>query len=337
MSAIVNCPDDLLVRARQPAGGLSLVEQQRLTTHLSGCGLCRMAASLGDSVGRSGAPDVGDVAMAERLIARLLSPATVGERRPPARARALSGARGFRSRRRRLVDGRLAVAAALLLLIGGAASAAWWRYAPLWRRPSPQLQEPQPASPAGPRKRHAAIHAVPAPEPEMEPEQPEQPEPEPEPEATPAPPATVTPPAAAAVRVRSGAAQLFRQANQERREGRFDRALASYRTLQRAQPRTQEATLSFLSMGELYLERDRPEAALAAYDSYLKTGDAALAEEALVGKASALERLGRGGAERAVWVTLLARHPQSDYRWRAQQRLDQLGATVRPHGMGGAR
>jgi outer membrane protein assembly factor BamD (BamD/ComL family) len=130
---------------------------------------------------------------------------------------------------------------------------------------------------------------------------------------------------------------MFRQANQERREGRFDRAIVSYRTLQRAQPGTQEATLSFLSMGELYLERDQPEAALAAYDGYLKTGDSALAEEALVGKASALQRLGRVAAERAVWATLLERHPQSDYRWRAQQRLDQLGAAARPHGTGGAR
>jgi hypothetical protein len=312
MSAIVNCPDDLLVRARQPGGGLSLVEQQRLQFHLSGCGLCRMATSLGDSLDRLRSPDVEDVAMAERLIADLLSPA-------PAPVRA----RGFRSRRRRLVDGRLAVAAALLLLIGGGASAAWWRYLPPWRHPSPQLQEHQPALQAGPKKPRAAIRALG--------------EPAPEPEAAPAPPATVAPPAAVAARVRPGAAELFRQANQERREGRFDHAIASYRTLQRSQPRTEEAMLSFLSMGELFLERDQPEAALAAYDGYLNTGDVALAEEALVGKASALERLGRVAAERAVWVTLLARHSQSDYRWRAQQRLDQLGAPARPDRTGGTR
>jgi len=323
MNAIANCPDDLLVRARQGRGGLSLVEQQRLESHLSGCGLCRMAASLGDSLGRSSSPDVEDVAMAERLIAHLLSPVAVGERRLRAPAPTPSRARGFRSRRRRLVDARMAVAAALLLLIAGGASAAWWRYVPSWRRPSPELRQPEPAVQAGPKRRRAASHAVR--------------EPAPEPEVTPAPPAIVEPPAAAAVRVRPAAAELFRQANQERRAGRFDRAIASYRTLQRAQPRTQEATLSYLSMGELYLERDQPEAALAAYDGYLNTGDVALAEEALVGKASALERLGRVAAERAVWVTLLARHPQSDYRWRAQQRLDQLGATVRPRGTGGAR
>ena len=52
-----------------------------------------------------------------------------------------------------------------------------------------------------------------------------------------------------------------------------------------------------------------------------------MAEEALVGRARTLARLGRSEEERAAWRALLSRFPQSDYRWRAQQRLDRAGDT----------
>ena len=97
-------------------------------------------------------------------------------------------------------------------------------------------------------------------------------------------------------------------------------------------PGSPEATLSFLSLGDLLLSQGAIALsqgalaqALAQFDAYLASGDTMMAEEALVGRARTLARLGRTEEERAAWRALLSRFPQSDYRWRAQQRLDRAG------------
>jgi outer membrane protein assembly factor BamD (BamD/ComL family) len=47
-------------------------------------------------------------------------------------------------------------------------------------------------------------------------------------------------------------------------------------------------------------------------------------EEALAGRATALEQLHRTSEAAAAWKTLLARYPSSIYGERARARLDQL-------------
>lgn len=125
------------------------------------------------------------------------------------------------------------------------------------------------------------------------------------------------------------AADLFVAANGARRIHRVDEALRLYRRLQATFPGSAEAGLSHLSVGELCMSQRRWDEALSQFDAYLRSDDAVLGEEALVGRARALERLGRTRAEREAWEALLARYPQSDYGWRAQQRLADLAANAR--------
>jgi TolA-binding protein len=148
------------------------------------------------------------------------------------------------------------------------------------------------------------------------------------PPAVAAPPLPLTPAAAAPERVApppapvETAGSLLADANRSRRAGEAERAIAFYRYLQTRFPRSPEAVVSLVSLGQLLVERQAPAEALRAFDTYLG-GHAAgpLAEEALDGKARALAALGRTEEERAVLRTLLARHPASAYAPRARQRL----------------
>jgi len=129
-------------------------------------------------------------------------------------------------------------------------------------------------------------------------------------------------------RIESSAADLFRDANQERRSGDVGKAVTLYRTLLDRHPDSPEAQASHVSLGRLLLDR-RGDAtgALAEFDAYLKGSakDGALAEEARLGRALALEKLGQKAEERKAWEELLARHPQSLHAGRARERLDALG------------
>jgi outer membrane protein assembly factor BamD (BamD/ComL family) len=108
---------------------------------------------------------------------------------------------------------------------------------------------------------------------------------------------------------------------------RFAEATRLYRALQASFPASEEARLAWLSLADLYLSRGRALEALTEFDGYLASGDAVLEEEALVGRARALARLGARAKERATWKELLAKHPRSAYAWRARQRLQELDAS----------
>lgn len=127
----------------------------------------------------------------------------------------------------------------------------------------------------------------------------------------------------------ASAADGFREANAARRAGDVDRAVTLYRELLAAHPASAEADASRVSLGRLLLER-RSDArgALAQFDAYLKNGarDRTLAEEARVGKAGALERLGLGDEERRAWQDLLENHPDSLSAPRARARLASLSS-----------
>src|SRR4030095_10660429 len=97
------------------------------------------------------------------------------------------------------------------------------------------------------------------------------------------------------------AAALFASANQARRAGHRGEALRLYRELERRYPDSPEAKLSHAIVGRMLLDGDDPGAALGEFDRYLGQSDASLSEEALVGRALALQKLGRKAEERAAW------------------------------------
>lgn len=120
------------------------------------------------------------------------------------------------------------------------------------------------------------------------------------------------------------AAELFAQANEARRKRDVAGARALYLELQARYPRSAEASTSYVTLGRLELDHGRSSAALAQYDRYLASGSTELREDALAGRASALESLGRGEEEKRAWQALLAAYPTSLFAPHARQRLSAL-------------
>lgn len=186
-----------------------------------------------------------------------------------------------------------------LLLVGGVAGAVLWpSHRPSvvpYAMPSGQTGSPVPAQ-AEPR--HVA-------------------EPNPLP-GEPAPAAQHSP------RAQPSAATLFAQAIALRGEGKIESAIAAHLRLQRLYPTARETRLSFALAGRLLLDKGSSEQALAQFNQYLaRPGD--VGEEALVGRATALGRLGRSAAEAVAWRAVLERHPESIYAAHAKKRLASLG------------
>jgi TolA-binding protein len=303
---VADCPEDLLVAARRRP--LRREEAATLAEHLGRCPLCRMSAGLGRSLGRLPPIEDEDRALAAHVLEAVYSSrSAAGQATPVARipARTSPGVRtapGVRTslvtRGRRRPRRRLFTAAAAVILMAGSASAAWWHHV---RSSSAPLASPAPAQPTPTR----APTAPTADSPVVEADSPAPRAPLPSPTPT-------------------SAAQLFAAARRARATGDLGRAIALYRRLQSAFPRSAETRLSWLSLAQVYLKADQPAQAVAQYDAYFESGDEALAEEATMGKAGALARLGRLKEEETLWQRFLRDYPDSDYRWRAQQRLQEL-------------
>jgi len=136
-------------------------------------------------------------------------------------------------------------------------------------------------------------------------------------EAVASPSGTVTPPLTAG--------SLFADANHSRRDGAYGKAIVLYRQLRNQFPGSREEITSRVIVGQLALAENHWNRALTEFDSYLAANPSGtLAEEALVGRASALMRLARGDAERDAWLLLLKRHPSSMHSERARARLEAL-------------
>jgi TolA-binding protein len=288
-------PEDLIDRARR--GPLAPDEQSVLERHLGGCSVCAAQLSLAPRFERELAPQPRDELMYQRAvdgaIQRMPRSAPAGRRRPLPRW------------------SRWAAAAALLAFAVTGAAAVIKRT----MSPRPAMQPPVPAA-EPPAARAPARPAEPPPA-----ESPAPPEP---------PPAKPAPSARADARPAVTAEALFEQAEKLRREGRAGAAIATYHRLQAAFPATAEARLSFALAGQLLLEQGRPGDALAQFDRHLGLGgqEAEVAEEALAGRATALEQLHRTAEAVTAWKSLLARYPRSVYAERARARLSEL--TERP-------
>ena len=121
-----------------------------------------------------------------------------------------------------------------------------------------------------------------------------------------------------------GPAELFKLANAERRAGDVEHAIDLYKTLIKRHPDAAESQASHVTLGSLLEKRGDAAGALAQFDAYLAkaSGDGALSEEARVGRATALQRLGRAQEEKKAWEALLQHHPQTVHAARARERLD---------------
>jgi TolA-binding protein len=284
-------PEDLIERERR--GDLAPAERQRLLAHLAACRACAVERSLVGDVARDAARSDVDAA----LLAKAASGA-IARARPRPRNRILENA----------------AAAIVLLLLGSAAGAALWSRLPRSRRPVPAEQvAPPPPRPVG--------RPGPAPMPAAETHSP----------VTAAPAVPIRPIAArtapiAAPAARPTAAELFARANEARRRADDPEAVRVYRELFATFPDSREASAAHVTLGRLLLDRvGDVGGALSLFDSYLAVSPAGtLAEEARLGRALALGRLGRAAEERAAWEDLLARHPDSIHAPRARARLDTL-------------
>jgi TolA-binding protein len=122
----------------------------------------------------------------------------------------------------------------------------------------------------------------------------------------------------------AGAAELFGRANDARREGDVGAARALYREVAERFPGSAEARLARVSLGKLLLGAGDVRAAEAEFARYLAAGGP-LVQEALVGRAECLRRLGRSDDERRVWQQLVDEFPGGVYEPQARSRLAELG------------
>lgn len=119
------------------------------------------------------------------------------------------------------------------------------------------------------------------------------------------------------------ASDLFKSANDARRNADYARALQLYSELQSRFPNTAEAGVSRATTGRLLLDvMHTPSAALLQFQEYLaRYPRGTLAEQALAGRALALEKLARRVEEQRAWGELLRRFPDSPHAAHARARM----------------
>jgi len=119
------------------------------------------------------------------------------------------------------------------------------------------------------------------------------------------------------------AADLFRAANEARRQGDLNLCIRRYRELQQRFAASVEAQESHVSLGKVLQSSGDVAGAVREFSLYLQH-PGALEEESLVGLAEALGQLGRNARAQSTWQRLLDRYPNSVYAARARKRLAEL-------------
>ncbi|MGH7269474.1 MAG: zf-HC2 domain-containing protein, partial [Polyangiaceae bacterium] len=305
-------PEDLL--ERDALGGLDEAERARLEAHLARCSTCRferqLRADFADEL-EAGGPGVSVASLS------------------PPRARAWP-----RSRTARALW--LPAAAALLLVAGGAAAAIGLGGARWLARVSqptgvPALSAEGAQGAARSSAHRSSPHATgPLPQDATESER------------------TIDLPSKASVQIEgarprqaahkpmaretastvaepSEAARMFDAETEARRHGDYPRVLAIHRELLQRFGASREAQVSRATIGHLLLDRGDPAGALASFNAYFAAGSCALAEEAMIGRATALDHLGDAGEAASAWRALLAAFPDTSYAAHAQARIQGRG------------
>jgi TolA-binding protein len=298
-------PEDLL--ERDARGELSPVERERLGAHLARCAACRLERVVRlDFLRETEDGAIHTPADVQRLLAGVLdAPRTTAE--PPVRIR----------------PGRGRLAALLLagVLVTGAAMAATAR----WSGPTPggvtvDGLPPRSAHTTTPGPSGATRAETP---PLMTRGTPEDrtaaPAARPIPAARPVSLTTSTVPAEP-----ESPELVFQQANEARRAGQHARAAEAYRALIARHPASAEAPASLVALGRMLLDDGDAPGALRCFDDYLHRGGA-LGEDVMLGRALALQHLGRSDDESSAWSALLASYPGSVHAARARRRLLDLG------------
>jgi tetratricopeptide (TPR) repeat protein len=106
-------------------------------------------------------------------------------------------------------------------------------------------------------------------------------------------------------------ANLLARAQLLRSDGRYRDCAAAYRQLIARHPRSDEARVALVSLGELELsELSRPALALRAFDDYLRS-HGPLAREARFGRIRALRGLSKTTEEKEAITAFLKDYPDS--------------------------
>jgi TolA-binding protein len=295
-------PENLL--DREIRGELDPAERERLEAHLAQCATCRferqLRAGFALELSRDSVPP--EIAGLVDTLAKREPPVPVVV--PPSRVR-----------RVKLV--LLAAAATLTLVAGAFASTEAGRrtVAPLFGREgsSTPYGEATPATVTAMSRAlplRSPLAAAPVPSPEPDPVEP----PPPPPVAALPPPPTATPPA--------GPASLFGAEADARRRGDTARMLQLHAELVARYPQSHEAQVSRMMVARMLLDRGDAAGALAGFDAYLRAGSGELREDALAGRATALERLGRTDEARRAWMALLDQYPNTAYGAHARSRVE---------------
>jgi hypothetical protein len=310
-------PEDLL--DREQYGLLSSEEQRRLDEHCVQCSACAVVRKVTRDFVRERQVNSADPVMLDRLVEAAL------ESFAPTSAR--HAAVAFVPRRRRKP---WAVAAVVMFAATGAAASflsvrrdVVERFVPMMR----VVHEPRllPASMPIAKKAVAAPAPVePVPE-RIVPSLPlslniRVPAPR-EPVAAP-----VKPKAVEAATPTVTADQLYKALTDAQHRHDTSQAMQLYRRLQRQFPGSPEEATSTYTVGRLlYDSGEDTSEALDLFNRYLaESPNGTLAEEARVGRALALQRMGRSSEERQAWLDLLSAHPRSVHADRARRRLEQL-------------
>ncbi len=321
-------PEDLL--ERDAMGELDEAERARLDAHLVRCSTCRFVRQLrADFAGDLEGDDfqvgplalIAEVAESGASLARDASSVRVsGSDESSAPPQVLA-----RPRSRRPTRALWLLAAASLLLIAGGAAAALGgqRWARLTAAPQAAASVPADMGPVAARAKGRLPGPVPATSPSAVDV----------PEDVAVSAAVDTAPSQPVVRARTartegpvvadiGPAQLFDAESTARRHGDYARVIEIHRELGSRFARSREAQVSRATVGHLLLDRGDPTGALTNFDAYLSAGSGNLGEEAMVGRATALERLGRTQEASLAWRALVAAFPDTPYAAHAKARVE---------------
>jgi hypothetical protein len=303
-------PENLL--DKEIRGELDEGDRERLNAHLAQCATCRLERELraGFALELSRGSVPPEIAgLVDTLARRSVAPPSPA---PP------------RTRRMKLVF--LAAAATLTLVAGAFAATEGGRrtLAPLFGREGPTTTYREAAqATANPALRAAPVAPMAAPPPAASADpSPAVVEASVPPGPSPAPAALPQPAPAAAP---DSPASLFGAEAEARRRGDTARMLELHARLAARYPSSHEAQVSRLMVARLLLDRGDAAGALSGFDAYLRAGSGELREDALAGRATALDRLGRTDEGRRAWMALLDQCPNTAYGAHARSRVEATG------------